>query len=128
MLSDLQITNLENNKVDIELLKENGLNDPYYLDPLHFINDELHLVLPCTGREYKEAVETANDEDFMPEWAGVEVVVDGILAIIYSDYLDAVGIPLITYFTYRFQPPSHEFQNRLDKFKSLIEGKVEVVE
>ncbi len=120
MLSDVQLDNLKNNIVTPELLTENGLGSAYYLEPLNFIQNKLKLLLTCTGQEYKEAVEMANDEDIAPEDKNIEVIVDGVLAMIYSDYITAVGLNLITYFTYRFNPPNMEFQRRLDKFEELV--------
>lgn len=119
-LSDSQLLKLNTNFVSEAILKNNGLDNDYYLKPLEYIRNELHLILTCTGAEYKHAVEMARDEDIMPEDARIDVIVDGILAMVYRDYLEAVGLDLITYFTYRFTPPSQEFQDKLDKFEELI--------
>lgn len=126
-LTDSQMLNLETNFVSRELLKENGLGDDYYLKPLIFIEENLNLHLTCTGQEYRHAVEMANDEDIAPHDASIEVIADGVLAMVFADYLKAAGIDLISYFTYRFYPPSKEFQEKLDKFEELINlHKVEV--
>jgi len=56
----------------------------------------------------------------LPEDASLQVIVDGVLAFIFGDALEKCGLDLTTYFTYRFHPPSKEFQEKLDKFESLI--------
>ncbi len=124
MLTDHQMKLLENNTISRELLRKVELDNNYYLSPLMYIEDTLGLKLNCTGQEYRHAVEMANDEDLCPEDADLKVIVDGILAFIYHDILEEVGIDLTTYFTYRFHPPSKEFQNKLNKLESLIKKEV----
>ena len=119
-LTDNQLLNLVENDVSLKLLTENGLNDSYYISPLMYIQDTLGLTLTCTGQEYRYAVEMANDSDLCPEDASLPVIVDGVLAFIFSDLLEEAGITLTTYFTYRFHPPSREFQERLNRFESLV--------
>lgn len=119
-LTDNQMLNLVENDVSLELLANNGLNDSYYISPLMYIQDTLGLQLTCSGQEYRHAVEMANDSDLCPEDASLPVIVDGVLAFIFSDLLEEAGITLTTYFTYRFHPPSQEFQAKLDKFEVLI--------
>lgn len=119
-LTDNQLLNLIENDVSLKLLAENGLNDSYYISPLMYIQDTLGLTLTCSGQEYRYAVEMANDSDLCPEDASLPVIVDGVLAFIFSDLLEEAGITLTTYFTYRFHPPSREFQERLNRFESLI--------
>lgn len=119
-LTDNQMLNLVENDVSLELLANNGLNDSYYISPLMYIQDTLGLQLTCSGQDYRHAVEMANDEDLCPEDASLPVIVDGVLAFIFSDLLEEAGITLNTYFTYRFHPPSREFQERLNRFESLI--------
>ena len=119
-LTDNQLLNLVENDVSLKLLAENGLNDSYYISPLMYIQDTLGLTLTCSGQEYRYAVEMANDSDLCPEDASLPVIVDGVLAFIFSDLLEEAGITLTTYFTYRFHPPSQEFQAKLDKFEVLI--------
>jgi hypothetical protein len=128
-LSDSQLLNLNTNFVTEVLLKNNGLDNDYYLKPLEYIEKELGMVLVCNGMEFKNAVEIAHDEDIAPHDASMEVIVDGVLACIFSDYLEAAGLDLISYFTYRFTPPSPEFQKNLDKFEDLVNThKVKVAE
>lgn len=123
-LTDKQLEKLAHNKVSLELLVNNGLNDSYYLSPLMFIQDTLGLTLSCTGQEYKHACEMAHDDDIVPQDGSLSVIVDGILAFVYADQLEKCGLDLTTYFTYRFFPPNREFQNKLDKFESLIKEAV----
>ena len=128
MLSDQQMVDLTQ-PVTPELIQSVfGLNNEYYLAPLDYITNKLHLKLPCSGQEYRHAVEMANDEDTLPADGGLDVVVDGILAYVFAEQLEACGIDLTTYFTYRFHPPSQEFQNRLDAFEDLINECKVVVE
>ena len=122
MITNSQLHKLETTRVSENLLTECGLNSEYYIKPFLYIRNELHHILTCTGAEYKHAVEMARDEDLMPEDGGMDVIVDGILAMVYSTYLEAVGLDLITYFTYRFNPPSREFQMRLDRFEELVQS------
>ena len=119
-LNDSQLLILCENDISRDLLSKVGLNESYYISPLMYIEDTLGLTLTCTGQEYRNAVEMANDEDLAPYDASLPVIVDGILAFIFSDLLEEAGISLTTYFTYRFHPPSKEFQEKLDKFESLI--------
>ena len=127
-ISTEQIKNLETNTVSKELLKENGLCSDYYLKPLMFIEKNLNLHLCCNGAEYKHAVEIAYDEGIAPHDATLEVIVDGILAMVFHDYLEAVGLDIVSYFTYRFNPSTKEFQKRLDRFEELIQShKKEVI-
>ena len=118
--TDKEMELLNNNPISLELFAQiPELNQNYYVSPYMFIRDTLGVELTCTGQEYRLAVETANDSDVMPEWAGLPVIVDGILAVLYADLLEQVGISLLAYFTYRFHPPS-EVQARLKKFEDLI--------
>ena len=119
-LTNNQMELLNNNIVSRELIQTIFGNDDYYVSPLVYIEDELHLKLTCTGQEYRYAVECANDEDVAPSDVDLSVIVDGILAYIYADYLEAVGLDLVSYFTYRFYPPSKEFQEKLNSFDELI--------
>ena len=121
-ISTEEMKNLETNTVSKELLKENGLGNDYYLKPLNFIETNFNLHLCCNGAEYKNAVEIAYDEGIALHDATIEVVVDGILAMVFHDYLEAVGLDIVSYFTYRFNPPSREFQMRLDRFEELIQS------
>ena len=119
--TDKEMETLANNLISLELFAQvPNLNRNYYLSPYMYIKDTLNLDITCTGQEFRYAVEMANDEDLCPADAGLPVIVDGILAFIYADLLAECGMDLTTYFTYRFHPPSREFQARLDKFESLI--------
>lgn len=122
-LTDQQMEMLNNNTISKDLLAAiPGLNNDYYLSPLMFI-EGLGIKLSCTGQEYRHAVEMAHDEDLCPEDSGLPVIVDGILAFIFADELAKCGINNLTiYFTYRFQPPTQEFQDALKKFDALIRG------
>ena len=122
MITDVELKTLEENTISRDLLVQCGINTNTYLSPLMYIEDILELKLECTGAEWKHAVEMANDEDLCPEDASLPVIVDGILAFIYSDVLESVGLDLTTYFTYRFYPPSKEFQEKMDKFEALIKN------
>jgi hypothetical protein len=127
MFTTEEMQYMETTTVSLENLAKVGLNDSYYISPLLYIRDVLHLQLTCTIQEYRFAVECANDEDVAPHDASLPVIVDGVLAYIYADYLKAVGLDLVSYITYRFTPPSPEFQAKLDKFEQLInDNKVEV--
>lgn len=119
-LTDTQLLNLIENEVSLELLAENGLNDSYYISPLMYIQDALKLKLTCSGQEYRHACEMAHDSDLCPEDASLPVIVDGILAFIYADVLEQCGINLAIYFTYRFHPPSREFQDALAEFERIV--------
>ena len=119
-LTDTQFKNLTENKVSLELLANNGLNDSYYISPLMYIQDTLGLQLTCSGLDYKHACEMAHDEDIVPHDGSLAVIGDGILAFVYADQLEECGMDLTTYFSYRFHPPSREFQEGLNKFESLI--------
>ena len=119
-ITDSQMLKLETNFVSVDLLRNNGLGSDYYLKPLLFIKNNLHLHLTCTGAEFKHACEMAHDEDIAPHDASMEVIVDGILAMVYKGYLEACGIDIVTYFTYRFTPPSKEFQDKLNKFEEFV--------
>ena len=120
MLTDNQLEMLSTNQISRELLGKTGLDESYYLSPLMYIEDILGLTLTCTGQEYRHAVEMAHDEDLCPEDANLPVIVDGILAFVFADELEEVGIDITTYFTYRFHPPSKEFQDRINHFERLI--------
>ena len=120
MLTDHQMEKLNTSTVSVDVLKENGLNNDYYIKPLVFIQEKLGFTPKCSAQQYRHAVEMANDEDICPENSDMNVIVDGILAFLFSDQLEECGINLLTYFTYRFYPPSPEFQEKLDKFESLI--------
>jgi len=124
-ITDFQLKNLTNNPVSIELLQNNGLCDDYYIKPLVFIEDTLNIKLTCTGAEYKHFCEMANDDDINPQDGSLYVVADGILAFAYADKLEKCGLDLTTYFTYRFFPPSREFQDKLDKFKAMVKEAIE---
>jgi hypothetical protein len=113
-LTQTQLHNLKNNTITIQLLQQNGLDKEYYIEPLRYIEEELHHTLTCTGQEYRHAVEIANDEDITPT-SHIKIIVDGILAIIYADKLQEVGLDLLTYFRYRFNPP----QEIIDKLKQF---------
>ena len=118
-LTNKQFENLTNNKVSFKLLSDNGLNDSYYISPLMYLHS-IDVKPSCTGAEWKHAVEMANDEDLCPEDATLPVIADGILAFLFAEKLEEVGINLTTYCTYRFHPPNKEFQSKLDKFEALI--------
>ena len=119
-ITDSQLLDLETNTVSVNVLSRNMLYDDYYMAPFLYIRDKLHLHLVCSGAEFKHACEMAQDEDIAPHDASIETIVDGVLAMVFKDYLEAVGIDLVSYFTYRFHPPSHEFQEKLDKFEELV--------
>ena len=119
-VSDSQMLKLETNFVSIPLLAECGLHDNYYMSPLMYIQDELHIHLSCTGAEYKHACEMAHDEDIAPHDASIETIVDGILAMVFRGYLEACGLNIVSYFTYRFHPPNAAFQAALDKFEEMV--------
>lgn len=123
-ITDLQLKNLTNNTVSLELLQNNGLCMEYYTKPLIFIEDVLKLKLNCTGIEYKHFCEMAYDEDINPQDGSLRTVADGILAFVFNDLLEECGLSLISYFTYRFTPPSQEFQDKLDKFEELVKMEV----
>lgn len=127
-ITDSQLLDLETNTVSVNVLSRNMLYDDYYMAPFLYIRDTLHIHLCCTGAEFKHACEIAHDEDIAPHDASLEVIVDGVLAMVFSDYLEACGIDLVSYFTYRFAPPSQEFQNKLDAFEEMVNvHKLEVV-
>jgi len=120
VFTDKEMELLNNNSISYELFAAiPQLNQDYYLSPFMFI-DGLGINLTCTGQDFRHAVEMAHDSDLCPEDASLPVIVDGVLAFIYSDLLEEVGINLLAYFTYRFHPPSREFQAKLDKFEALI--------
>jgi len=119
MLTDAQVLNLKTNIVNKDLLMKNGLNFDYYIQPLVFIEDKLKIKLQCTGLEYKEAVEIANDEDIAPPNSSMDVIVDGVLAYVFHDYLESVGLDLVTYFSYRFNP-GKDFLLKLGEFERLV--------
>ena len=118
--SDQDMVNMQE-PISLEIMgRVNGLNNSYYVSPFMYIKDVLGLKLTCTAQEYRLAVEMAHDEDVAPHDASLPVIVDGILAYLYADYLEAVGLDLVSYLTYRFTPPSPEFQAKLDAFEKLI--------
>lgn len=119
-ITNSQLLKLETNFVSVPLLAECGLHDNYYMSPFLYIRDTLHINLSCTGAEFKHACEMAHDEDIAPHDASIETIVDGVLAMVFKDYLEACGISIVSYFTYRFQPPSQEFQDKLDAFEEMV--------
>ena len=118
--TDEQMNFMETTTVSREGLGKVGLDKSYYLSPLMYIEDSVNMKLQCSIQDYRFAVEMAHDEDVCPEDASLPVIVDGILAYVCADELEKCGLDLTTYFTYRFFPPSQEFQNKLDEFETLM--------
>ena len=118
--TDEQMNFMETTTVSREGLGKVGLDKSYYLSPLMYIEDSLNMKLQCSIQDYRFAVEMAHDEDVCPGDSSLPVIVDGILAFIYSEKLETCGFNLTTYFTYRFFPPNQEFQDKLNAFEALV--------
>ena len=126
MPTEDELNQLKNNTVTYELI--NQTLGEKYTEPYCYIKRKLNHTLTCTGLEYKKAVETATDEDILPHH-NIKIICDGVLAYIYSDELEKVGLDLLTYYTYRFKP-SDRFIKAISKFKynllskNIISGKL----